>query len=420
MPPDTQPSYHGQYTIDGAQLFTIPTLGPDGTIDWFADPPGTSGPETPEKAGLKRSASASMPINWAPAAKRRVPGTVTPPAPRPVGAPAPPAAAPPAPAPPAAPPPAPAPPALPTVSSLAVLDVGQANWNMLIDGATHEPVLYFDCGRPLNLYRGSMPPSLQYWNPATYEGPILQNTAGTLRVMLSHWDFDHWGFAGVRPPPGRVNPLRTFHWTVPNQAIGPAGHKFFDSIPAANRSTHPPNVSETAIFSNARIYQCKPRPGAAHDVMMNNSGLALGVLIDFGGPQAEWVISTGDANFPTLPNWPLVNVSGIVAVHHGSGHHGAADRPNIPEFLGGRGRIAYSYGVDHGGMRRCYNHPSESAIANYRARNWMNEVSTVEGPQIHDHLPPNPVLRGNIRMGDQTALQNAGGTAFNLFPYALT
>jgi hypothetical protein len=302
--------------------------------------------------------------------------------------------------------------------------MGHGNWNMLIDTVNHDPLLYFDCGHPLVFYRASLPPTLQHWPHAgpIYAGPIGQNRAGNLAVVLSHWDFDHWGFGGVRYEPPNVNPLRSLPWIVPHQAMGPAASTFFYSLPAANRRVHA-GVHSTPLNGNpdAVLYCCVPPAHAAPAMIMNNSGLALHVTIDFGVPPVpRLVLLTGDANCTSLPGWPLGNINGMVAVHHGSNSHGAADAANLPAPAAPPGRIAYSNGLYRNNTMRPYNHPATPAVASYQHLQWTSQRSTAEGSNVRGPVPPGGAPRGNIRMGDQTALDaRYAATAFAVFPQTL-
>ena len=155
-----------------------------------------------------------------------------------------------------------------------------------------------------------------------------------------------------------------------------------------------------------------------------------------------------DTNFTSVPALSpgstsaiYKNILGITAVHHGSKNHHASESFPSPQkktstgtIMPATGRIAYSYGMYNSGLssgapgssftwKHPYRFPAPTAITNYQNGSWpgtgakittTTQQSTAEGmnlnntpaPAIATALPPN---RGNIRIGDQTAL----GTSFN-------
>ena len=332
-----------------------------------------------------------------------------------------------------APPPPPPPPVVippvppvPNISGLGIMDVGMGNCALLFDQA-REPVVYFDVGYPLFFFTSSVPNTLRptiggVVNPA-YEGPIMNNVANNLSVFLSHWDWDHWRL-------GRVAGLQHLQWTYPVQPLGPSSLAF-SVLLAANGTANPyPVGTPSMVFNDFRLYECTPPLGGPAAMIMNNSGLALEVttLLPFVDPVHHEFILTGDCNFGNT-NIVMGNVTGVLAVHHGSNNHGAAaGLPNPVAPYAASGRIAYSYGISAGG-NHCYGFPVPAAVAAYQAAGWgvplappppTNQESTAEGNQINA-VPPGVAARGNILVGDQTALPLIyNGTAFFNYPNALT
>jgi hypothetical protein len=297
----------------------------------------------------------------------------------------------------------------PPVTSIGAMDIGQGNCNLLIDNA-NEPFTYFDVGYPLNLYLGSLPNNMRFGNVA-YQGPITQNTAGDLEVVISHWDWDHWRL-------GFVAGLQNLDWLVPNQAIGGVTRRFYNSLTNAT-------VYGGAPFNGAggtyTVYRCVPPPGAARAMLMNNSGLAMLVNMQLptNSAVATTVMMTGDANFNNIAAGPFLTLSGIEAVHHGSNAHGAA--ANLPPQIANynnAGRIFYSCGIrpTGGGLVYVYGFPVPAAIAAYQLAGWGVQRSTAEGALMRA-VPTTQANRGNIRVGNQAALPIAyANTAFYNFP----
>jgi hypothetical protein len=307
--------------------------------------------------------------------------------------------------------PAPGTPTLPPppIASVGVMDVGQGGCNMLIDRNT-EPVAYFDMGFPLWQYWSGAPDNLQPKNETAWEGPITQNQAGTLEVVLSHWDFDHWYL-------GYLADLVDLAWIVPAQDIGGSALKFIDTI--ANVAVHNPQVPVTEHPKGYyRRLQCYPRTIAN---AYNNSGLALHVPMNLPATDANvhYVYLTGDANFISLMIYPFFGpVTGIAAVHHGSDANGAADDLPQPDAAYAKlGLIAYSYGISATSLKYTYGFPVPAAIAKYVVAGWTVARSTAEGANIRTQDTKG---RGNIRMGDQTSLPDFyADTAFYNFPNKL-
>lgn len=404
MPPKESPQDYGPYVLESAQLISLPQLTSKGTIDWFGAPPtdrvanaleadGPGGAGGPGGTVLgKRKALGD--IGMAGTTKKRK--TLGPPPPRPVD---------------------------PNITSVAVMDVGQGNCNVLIED-DDTPVTYYDVGYPLPFFVSSLPLNMRRNDPA-YLGPYQPTSLNNMNVVLSHWDWDHWRL-------GHVANLQNLDWTYPNQAMGPATANFVNGL--ANGNVYPAAAPPGAGV-NYVILPCTPLPGMPPAALMNNSGLALATFtripsVVLPHPNLHLVVLTADANFNTLagvvnpaaPAFPFLVAA--TAVHHGSNNYGAPN--NLPAPVIPDGRIVYSYGVSGNTGNHPYGFPGNVAVGNYQAAAWganpANARSTAEGPNIHPVgagplPPPPPVVRGNVRIGDQTPLPYAN-TAFTTFPVA--
>ena len=400
----------GNYTITAATLLTLPTVNGKTVFD-VKDALAREGTfEVGMTRSFAKMNSSSGAPNKAPAKRQRLVGPV-PPVPGPL---------PPVPAPPPPPPP-------PPITSVGVMDIGIGNCTLLINNA-QQPVVYFDIGYPLFFFTSSVPTTVRATlpgglpNPA-YLGPILQNTAANLSVTLSHWDWDHWRL-------GAIAGMQNIPWFYPAQPVGGIAAGFIGLLLAAGNANVYPGGTHHLVFPGYTIYEDTPPLAGPPAMIYNNSGLAMMVhtrlpvvdllnLHDFAMP--------GDANFGNT-NVPVGNITGIMAVHHGSNNHGAAGGlPAQPAPYVNQGRIAYSYGVTAGGAYP-YGFPVPAAVAAYQAAGWAPlpaavpplAQSTAEGPNIRA-IPPGVATRGNVRVGDQTALPVAyNNTAFFNYPNALT
>lgn len=308
------------------------------------------------------------------------------------------------------------PPAPPAFGAIGVMDIGQGGCNLLFD-RTLEPIFYYDVGYPLGFFRASLPATMQTANPA-FTGPIYQNTAGNLEVILSHWDWDHWRLGAYVSGLGQS--LGNLPWTFPMQLMSPTAQNFVNNTlvaPVQIAGGAAPQVVNGGVGANAftyTIYKAVPPIGAFGGVLINNSGLAVRVSVDLAAGQASAVLMTGDCNFDRLPLAARAGLTGINAVHHGSIAHGAS--ANLPAAPVAGGYLAYSYGVSGVTGNHSYGFPVPGAILNYQAAAWNAplEVSTAEGPNLNivPPLPP-PTPQGNVRLGNQGALPGAyAGTSF--------
>lgn len=300
------------------------------------------------------------------------------------------------------------PPPPPLTSGVGIMDIGIGSCNMLVDQAG-DVIAYYDIGYPLWFFLTTPPVNMRF-GTVGYTGPITQNAANNLQVVLSHWDWDHWRL-------GYLAGLHVLPWTVRMVPAGPSALNFFNTIPLANRNVLAGGAGAPPVAGpgGSTIYFSNPVGAAVPAMIMNNTGLAMSVPtnLPLGDATQRQIVMTGDANFNFVPLPPAVsgNITGIVAVHHGSNTHGASGpplpTPVIPYAL--TGRIAYSYGITNAGTH-AYGFPVAASVANYQAAGWNNEMSTAEGAAIN---VGGVAGRGNIRMGAQVALLPAyNATAF--------
>lgn len=382
---------YGTYQLKSAQLISLPGVGNPGS------PYAPVNNQTVQPVGLLGGPNRrKLNFRYHPYGRNAPANVVPPPAiPLPV------------------PPPIPLPPPLaPPISSIGIMDIGIGNCNLLFD-QNIEPVTYFDTGYPLFFYYSTIPNTMRFGNPA-YIGPIPQNIAGNLNVVLSHWDWDHWRL-------GHVAGLQGLNWLVPNQNLGPSATNFYNSIPVLNRQVY--GGAPVSVFPNYTLYQCTVAPGSPPAVIQNNTGIAMSVQTNLPTADLAWhaVLLTADANCNTVGIAAgALALTGILAVHHGSNNAGAA--MGLPAPAAGylaTGRIAYSYGINPATGYHPYGFPVPAAILAWQAQGWTVQRSTAEGPFLNN-VPPALGNRGNIRVANNTALNAAyNGFAFFNFPNTL-
>jgi hypothetical protein len=305
------------------------------------------------------------------------------------------------------------PPPAPLISAVGIMDIGQGGCNLLLD-ANHEPFAYYDVGYPLNFFRASLPPAMHIGGIG-FQGPIYQNTANNLQVILSHWDYDHWALGRYVALGGQT--LRQRPWTVPTQPLSPTQAGFLAGLNFAGLAQILPGGFGLQPGPNgSMIYECIPPPHAPASMIMNNSGLALrfSTWLPVANQVLHGVLLTADASFSYISPFARVNLAGITAVHHGSINHGASAGLPAPAFGIGQGFIGYSYGISSVSGNHTYGFPVPGAVANYQAAGWTGprEQTTAEAANINNN-PSLPQAHGNIRMGDQTPLAATyNGSAF--------
>jgi hypothetical protein len=226
---------------------------------------------------------------------------------------------------------------------VAVYDVGQASFCALVDQYEH-PLMFFDFGWPLSFNKKS----LRLPGPFSPIDESLQRN-GPQPVVLSHLDWDHWGFAQLS---GRARfDHQNGHWhSVPKykedalkrpwlmrrprfhrHKLGPSHIHFLLTL---SRTFLPdgtcaltfwPAKHSKLSFTNYTIIRCgPPKNGKANSAYLrNNESLALAAKLE---SRPEKVLLTGDSDFPSIPAHYLKGLTGMAAPHHG----GAITRHSTP------------------------------------------------------------------------------------------
>lgn len=220
------------------------------------------------------------------------------------------------------------------VRGVAVYDVGQANLCALVDAAEH-PVVFFDLGWPLS-FNGK---SRRLPGPFDPLIPTLQNI-GPQPVILSHLDWDHWGFAfhsgralfdsqrghwrsvvrykdeALRRPWLMRRPR--FH----RHKLGPSHIHFVLTLSRTTLSDGRPALTfwpakrARLDFTHYTVVRCSPSQRREYSAayLRNNESLVLSAKLEH---RPEKVLLTGDADYPSIPANHLRGLTGIVAPHHG-------------------------------------------------------------------------------------------------------
>lgn len=260
--------------------------------------------------------------------------------------------------------------------AVGVYDVGQGNCNAIVDQFSH-PRLFFDLGWAPSFHaktRPSVRPNL-FVCDAEFPAP----------VVLSHWDWDHWGFAIKRSVYDRSS-LCTRHeffssamhrlWLArAPQAIRhqltPLHIQFYEALQKESLFSGIPAIQlwpeglRRLPFSNGWIEACKPAKGRPDD--RNNTGLAM--WVHPGSISSGVILLPGDADFVSVPSARQnkrirSGIAGMVAPHHG----GRVTEAAIPRpSLEASAKLVFSVGRENS-----YGHPKESAATAYRAAGWKD------------------------------------------------
>ncbi len=239
-------------------------------------------------------------------------------------------------------------------AAVAIYDVGQGNMNAVVDAYEH-PLVFFDLGWPLSFNKKSILLHSDF-------SPLAPSFCSTIPVVLSHLDWDHWGYAIQS---GRaVRDARTGAWrTEPTyrqaaldrawimqrprlkrHSLGPSHINFFQTLAnqpfvAGKTGLHiwPRNVRR--IKSKfLEIYACKPaHPSSSNRsaFLRNNEALAMKVRHN----QAA-VLLCGDADYPSIPLRFKRALTGLVAPHHG----GSTTSGSMPNPIGHGRMVMLTFG----------------------------------------------------------------------------
>lgn len=223
------------------------------------------------------------------------------------------------------------------IDHVVVHDVGHASFTTVLS-TSGVPLLHFDAGWPIGFNRKTCPPS----EPV---GPFARY------VVLSHWDWDHLhGFH-------RWPEIRSAHWIVPDQPLGPAAMRVAQKLIADRRLIRISSQPETRTSIGAiTLSQADPATVVGKSKKRNNSGLVLSLRLASG----KTILLPADADYVAIPH-ALRTGPDLMTMPH----HGAAVQGNIPAPATPNARAVISMGLGN-----CYQHPCPSNITAHAALKW--------------------------------------------------
>lgn len=231
------------------------------------------------------------------------------------------------------------------MEQLIMFDIGQGSATALVCQCGRL-VTYFDVGCGVYRNTKSRPNSIKF---CTHEPP---------RVILSHWDADHWAAATVD------RRLLSMTWIAPRQSIG-AKHKTFgnDILRAGGRLLIvPPTIPLLRWGGAGQTLELRRCTGTDR----NCSGLAL--VVEDHASQRGWLLP-GDAAYNFVPGTLPVDLAAVVVPHHGADMGAASTPPSAPS---GYARLLYSFGPSNAHGRTGIRHPTGAAVAAHGTAGWSH------------------------------------------------
>ena len=236
-------------------------------------------------------------------------------------------------------------------SAVAVYDVGQASMAALVNSAEH-PVMFFDLGWPLAFNSKSRPTNALF-------DPLVTLDKNPAPVVLSHLDWDHWGYAiesgyarkdedaggWVTEPKYRLSALSRVWLTkrpeFSRHKLGPSHIHFMQTLANISASSSSgagllfwPKRRRMIRIGDIVIAKNRPRAGSPSTASFRRNNESLSILVRSGGAAA---LLCGDADYPSIPPSLKKKLTAMVAPHHGG-----RTSPDEMPFPIGHGRMVMS------------------------------------------------------------------------------
>lgn len=291
-------------------------------------------------------------------------------------------------------------------AAVAVYDVGQGSFSAIVDEFEH-PVMFIDLGWPLPGLNSKSCPVIPTFDPFVFD--CEERPAP---VVLSHFDWDHWGYAWLS---GRAvwdsttgawkNPViyrqraLARPWLVrrPKLKRHELGASHIHFIQKLRSTLLPDNTRALKIYPGRRssipygpatVIRCSSawskRKGSSF--LRNNEGLAVHLSNNELDDDKRQVLYCGDAEFGSIALKYRTELTGVVAPHHG-GKIEIGDMPT-PAAIGINRVMAVSTftgcypSVPHAGVEK-------AALA----KGWSWEMT-----ETRNRCPRGHCVRGNLHL----------------------
>lgn len=235
------------------------------------------------------------------------------------------------------------------------------------------PILYIDMGGGCGKCAGTHP---DY--PDFKAAQRRVDSTCEPKVMLSHWDKDHY-FSATK-----ISSTQELEWLVPRQKVGPRAAQFANSIKVIYCFPAPLQGQRFPLSETVDIYL--ERVGAAlfkRAGDKNLTGLAFTLVRhDGSGRDLERIVMPADAPYQYIDSLdgrtadpPGGEISCLFAFHHGSKAHLTPKTFQVSLPAPDDGMIVFTYGLDRRNHNN-FNHPAPQAIDFYRKKGWLKRINT--------------------------------------------
>lgn len=223
---------------------------------------------------------------------------------------------------------------VPVPEAMAVLDVGQASSNVMLNDRGR-PILYFDVGRVLKGHGIAASPRFGFC--------VCRPSGDPIPVLLSHWHDDH--FIGTRYDADLFKCI----WITPPAVTNKEMSYQNGILREKTKVLELPRDPFTFTFGAKNCYTLTKSEGNVNSP--NQSGHALMVK-----SKGRYWLLPGDANYKDIGPAKNKKFTAVVASHHGGKFHGK----EVPERASGYARLVYSYGPNNS-----HRHPAAASVVRH-------------------------------------------------------
>ena len=237
-----------------------------------------------------------------------------------------------------------------------VIDVGQGNMN-IIHNEDDDSLIAYDFG-------GGVLQNSKTWP----KKPQLPDVYKVKLIILSHWDFDHWGAIKRLSEDEFDHLTQNVNWIAPYQEMGINHLKFALYINRFSRlhivASYDYSVKKGLslkklnLLKSLGVIPCKGK-----EADRNNSGFAMSLISN-----EKKILLPADAGYDFIDSdIEFSSYAGLVASHHGGDSTGIPPKAEIPAV------VAYSFGHGNG-----YEHPYTWCIAKNVESGWKFHPTTAK------------------------------------------
>lgn len=188
---------------------------------------------------------------------------------------------------------------------------------------------YFDVGYPMNCNLKSLPKKIDSLMPGK-----------NCMVILSHWDFDHFGLATKEVH------LKRLPWLAPSRHMGANAKKLAKSL----------GPRLTKVRQDIPFTMQNPELAWGGGKNKNNTGIIGLVRL-----KKKKILLAADASYGSIPASFKEQLTALTIPHHGS-----QSRDDVPAPASPRSSVA----MVCGGQKNRYGHPNEDVLDAHKKQGW--------------------------------------------------